>query len=299
MSNDWQYYSLKAISRMICLLPYSWILFGGKIIGTLYYHIAGRQRQRALRQIQECLGLSVEEAEKTIASLFRKLGQAFLEIMYIPALTPEKMQRYVTIENRHYLDEVMKNGQGAVILTAHIGNWEWLGAALAMSGFPVASISKSQPNDQHTRILNEYRRSAGIKIFTRGTNELVIAARALKEGLFIGLLSDQDAGPDGLFVNFLGKMSSTPIGAAFFAKKFQVPVVPVFMVRNPEGRNRVVIQQPLYYQDTGNKKMDTYHFTVEGTNIIDAMIRQYPDEWLWFQKRWNTKPSEQRVEEQA
>src|SRR5471030_1029110 len=85
------------------------------------------------------------------------------------------MQGYVTIENRHYLDDAMKNGQGVVLLAAHIGNWEWLGASLDMAGFPVASVIKRQPNDQHTRILNEYRQMAGIEIFTRGTSELISA----------------------------------------------------------------------------------------------------------------------------
>lgn len=299
MTGHRQYYLLKTISRIICLLPYSWVLLLGKVIGTLYYRIASRQRERALSQMQECLDLSREKAEQDIKSLFQKLAQNVLEVMYIPSLTPEKMQQYVTFENRHYLEEVMKNGQGVVLLAAHIGNWEWLGASLAMAGFPVASIIKVQPNEQHTRILNEYREFAGIRLFTRGTTEVLSAARALKEGFLVGLFADQDAGPNSIFIKFFGKMASTPMGPAVFAQKFKVPVVPTFIVRKPEGGHRVMMYPPLYYQDTGNKEKDLYDFTAKATNIIENIIRQYPDEWLWFQKRWNTKPPEQRMEEQA
>ena len=299
MSNAWQYYVLKSISRMVCLLPYHLVLFLGNHMGKLYYRIANRQRQRAIQQIQECLGISAKAAETVIYSLFRKLGQTFLEVMYIPAITPDKMQEYVIMENSHYLDDAMKNGQGVVLLAAHIGNWEWLGASLAMAGYPVASVIKRQPNDQHTRILNEYRQLAGIEIFTRGTTELISAARALKQGRLIGLLADQDAGPNGLFMEFLGKVSSTPMGPAVFAQKFQVPVVPVFIVRRPEGGHRVIMHEPLYYQDTGSKDEDIYRFTQEMTNIIESTIRQYPDEWLWFQKRWNTSKPLERLGEQA
>ena len=299
MSNAWQYYVLKMMSRMVCLLSYSWVLLLGDNIGKLYYYIASRQRQRALSQIQECLGISVEAAEQTITSLCRKLGQTFLEVLYTPALTPAKMQEYVTIENRHYLDQAMSNGQGVVLLAAHIGNWEWLGASLAMAGFPVASVIKRQPNDQHTRILNEYRQMVGIELYTRGTTELISAARALKHGKLIGLLADQDAGPHGLFIEFLGKMSSTPVGPTIFAKKFSVPVVPVFIVRKPAGGHRVIMHQPMYYHDTGKVDEDIYRFTMETTKIIEETIRQYPDEWLWFQKRWNTSQPEQRMGEQA
>lgn len=299
MSNAWQYYALKMISRIVCLLPYRGVLFVGNNIGKLYYHIAGRQRQRALRQIEECLGLSKIQAEETIRSLFRKLGQTLMEVLYIPALTPEKMQEYVTIENRHYLDEVTTDGQGVVLLAAHIGNWEWLGAAMAMAGFPVASVIKTQPNEQHTRLINEYREMTGIEIFTRGTTEVISAARALKQGRMIGLLADQDAGPNGLFIEFLGKMSSTPTGPTVFAKKFKVPVVPIFIVRKPEGGHRIIMHEPLYYQDTGQVESDNYNFTVKITKIIEETIRQYPDEWVWFQKRWNTTPPQERTGEQA
>lgn len=299
MSNAWQYHALKSMSRVVCLLPYSWVVFLGKAVGNLYYHIAGRQRQRALQQIQECLGISLETADQIIASLFQKLGQTFLEVMYIPAVTPEKMQEYVIIENRHYFEQAVQNGKGAVLLTAHFGNWEWLGASLAMAGFPLASVIKRQPNDQHTRLINEHREMSGMEIFSRGTSELINAARALKQGKILGLVADQDAGPKGLFVEFFGKMSSTPMGPAVFAKKFNAPVIPAFIVRKPEGGHKVIVHEPLYYQDTGNEEEDIYRFTVEMTNIIEGMIRQYPDEWIWFQKRWNTSKPEERMGEQA
>ena len=299
MSNAWQYSTIKNISRMVCLLPYSWVLSLGNAMGKLYYRIADRQRKRAINQIEECLGISTGEAEATIGRLFRKLGQTFLEVMYIPALTPEKIQNYVTIENRHYLDEAVKQGKGVILLAAHIGNWEWLGVSLAMAGFPIASVIKTQPNDEHTRILNEYREMAGIKIFTRGTTELISAARALKQGNCLGLFADQDAGPNGIFVDFLGKVAATPAGPAVFAKKFKCPVVPVFMVRKSAGGHQIILHEPLYYQDTGKVEEDHYHFTQKVNHIIEETIKQYPDEWLWFQKRWNTKVSQENMGEQV
>ncbi|MDF2636219.1 MAG: lipid biosynthesis acyltransferase [Pelosinus sp.] len=292
MSNAWQYYLLKGLSFIICLLPYKGVLWLGEILGKLYYRIAARQRRRALQQMQESLGISLETAEKHISSLFIKLGQTFLEMLYMPVLNRETMDQYVTIENRHYLAEAVEQGRGVVLLTAHIGNWEWLGAFLAMNDFPMAAVIKRQPNDQHTRILNEYRELVGIEIFARGTAELVSAARALKSGKVLGFLADQDAGTSGLFMEFLGKMASTPTGPTLFAKKFNAPVVPAFIVRRPEGGHKVILLESFYYEDTGNEIEDTYNMTSKMSKIIEQTIRQYPDEWLWFQKRWNTPYSE-------
>ena len=285
-----QYHLLKLISNLISLLPYRVVLWLGKrLMGPLYYHIAAKQRRRAIAQLQESLSCSDADAERIVRSLFIKLGQTFLEILYSPALTRDNITDYITIENRHYLADALERGKGVVLLTAHIGNWEWLGAALAMDGFPMATVVKRQPNDQHTRILNEYRQKAGIEVFARGGSELVGAAKALKQGKVLGFLADQDAGASGAVISFLGKMASTPLGPAVFAKRFQAPVVPIFIVRRPEGGHRVLIHPPFYYEDTGNEDRDIYNLTLKMTQIIEDTIRAYPDEWLWFQKRWNTR----------
>jgi len=254
----------------------------------LYFRTACKQRKRAMRQIREGLGLSKEEAAAVIRRSCIKLGQTFCEVLYMPALNQDIIKRCVTIENRSYLEEALAQGKGVVFLTAHLGNWEWFGAALAMNGFPVADIVKNQPNDQHTRILNEYRQMFGIEIFASGTGEIVGAARALKKGKLLGFFADQDAGREGVFVEFLGKMASTPLGPAVFARKFKCPVVPGFIVREADGRHRITIHPPFYCDQTGDAQADLYNLTVRMTKIIEAAVKAHPDEWLWTMKRWNT-----------
>ncbi len=287
-----QYKILKILSYVICRLPYSWVLVLGKAFGKLYYRVAARQRKRAIAQMQESLGISAKQAESITVDLFNHLGQTFFEVMFMPALTPAKMRQYVKFENMHYLQDALAEGNGVVLLTAHIGNWEWLGASLAMEGLPLTTVIKRQPNDQHTKILNEYREMTGIEVFASGTTELVAAAKALKKGKILGFLADQDAGYNGVFVNFLGKMASTPLGPAVFAKRFKSPVVPVFIVRNPAGGHKVLINEPLYFENTGDETADLTLITEKMTGTIENTIRQYPTNWLWFQKRWNTKYDE-------
>ncbi|HWR05918.1 lysophospholipid acyltransferase family protein [Sporomusa sp.] len=285
----WQYHILKAASRLVCLLPHSLILSAGKLFGRLYYRFAGKQRRRALKQITERLSLTHSEAEAIIRSSFLKLGQTFLEVLQMPALNNENITERVTFENRHYLDEALAQQKGVVFLTGHLGNWEWFGAALALSGFPVADIIKRQPNAQHTRILNEHRQMFGIEIFASGTSEIIGAAKALKKGKLLAFFADQDAGYEGVFVDFLGKPAATYLGPAVFARKFKAPVVPGFIVRNPDGTHRILLQPPIYFEDTGNPDADLYNLTERMTRIIETAVKTYPDEWLWFKKRWNTE----------
>ncbi|WP_018702916.1 lysophospholipid acyltransferase family protein [Anaeromusa acidaminophila] len=290
MSNEWQYHFLKALSRLVCLLPYACVVRLGRALGFLYWYIAPKQRRRGIRQMKERLGLSQDEAVAVMRRLCGNLGQTFLEIMFTPKLDAQRIIQLVEIENRQYLEEAVARGNGVVFLTAHIGNWEWLGAALSMTGFPMTSVIKRQPNDQHTRLLNEYRERVGIEIFARGTAELVGAAKAMKKGKILGFLADQDAGVDGIFLEFFGKPASTPLGPAVFARKFKAPVMPVFIVHKPDySGHRVLIYPPLEYENSGDEKENLRQLTLKMTQLLEEVIREHPDEWIWFQKRWNTR----------
>lgn len=284
-----QYYLIRFISKLVSLLPYGIVILLGKTFGKLYYHVVPRQRELASKTMQRGLSISAAEADKIVRRLFTKIGMTFFEVLYMPALSQQNINQLVEIENRHYMEEAVNKGHGVVLLTGHVGNWEWLGATLALAGFPLTSVIKKQPNEQHTRLLNEYRQMVGIEIFARGTAEMIAAAKALKHGKILGFLADQDAGESGIFIEFLGKMASTPLGPAVFAKRFKAPIVPTFIVRRPEGGHKALIYPPLYYEDTGNEQADMRRVTEQMTKILEDIIKKYPDEWLWFQKRWNTK----------
>ena len=288
----WQYQLFKIVSRILCLFPYPALLFLGRGVGFIYYYAAKKQRLRAEQAIRERLAVDGKTAERIARSMCTKIGQTFLEVLYMPRLTKAKINELVTIDHPEYLWDAVKEGHGVVLLTAHMSNWEWLGASLALNGYPLTSVIKRQPNDQHTRILNEYRQQVGIEIFARGTTELIGAAKAMKAGKILAFLADQDAGKDGLFMPFLGKMASTPAGPAFFARKFKAPVVPAFIARKEAGGHQVHLLPPLYYEDTGDPEGDAYRLTERMTKTVEDVIRRYPDNWLWFQKRWSTPAPE-------
>lgn len=283
------YYLLKTMSAIISHLPYKLVVRIGYVLGHIYWLVAKKQRIRAEETMQERLGLSEAEAKKHIKSLFVKTGITFLEILYMPALNKDNIRGLVTFDRPEVLWEAIAEGQGVVILACHMDNWEWLGAALALYGFPISAVGKPQPNRVYSDFMNELRTGAGQEIFSRGTSEILGCARAMKKGRMLGLVADQDGGYDGIFVPFFGKMAATPAGPAYFARKFKAPIIPTFIVRK-EGNygHKVFVKDPIYYEDTGDKKADDYNVTLKMTQVIEEIIREYPDNWLWFQHRWNT-----------
>lgn len=284
------YRTLMCLSACLSALPHPFVLFLGRILGNLYYVLIKKQRNRAIAQMMPALGVSEAEAQRLVRLSFINLAQNMLEIMCLPKLNKENFQKYIEMVHLERLQDALAEGHGVVVLTGHIGTWEWLSASLALSGIPVTAIAKPQPNEQYTRVLNELRATVGVEIFSRGTSELLAAGRALKAGKILGFLADQDAGPGGAFIEFLGRTASTPMGPAVFSKKFSAPVVPIFILRQADGRHRVEVHEPLRYEDTGDADVDLYQFTVVMTELLERVIREHPTQWIWFQKRWNTPP---------
>ena len=210
-------------------------------------------------------------------------------MFYMPALNSQNIKKLVQFDRPDILDAAMAENRGVVMLACHMDNWEWLGAALALNGYPLSAVEKPQPNRIYSDFMNELRRGVGQEIFSRGTSEILGCARAMKKKRMLGLIADQDGGYDGIFVSFFGKMASTPTGPAYFARKFKAPIVPIFIVRNPDGYgHKAIVSDIIHYPFTGDQRADDYAVTLQMTQQVEKVIREYPSNWLWFQHRWNT-----------
>ncbi|MBR1397089.1 MAG: lysophospholipid acyltransferase family protein [Selenomonadaceae bacterium] len=287
------YKSLMLLSRLVRCLPYDALLFIGKILGNLYYLLIKKQRQRAIQQMMPALNVSEAEAKVIVRASFVNLARNVLDILYMPNLNKNNLSEYIEIDHLERMKDALAEGHGVVVLTGHVGTWEWLSASFTLNDLPVTAIAKLQPNAEYSRVLDDLRATINVEIFNRGTSELLAAGRALKKGKILGFLADQDGGPGGAFIEFLGKTASTPMGPAVFARKFRSPVLPAFILRQPNGRHKVVIGEVMRYEDNGNTDEDLYKFTEKMTRILEKIIRENPTQWLWFQKRWNTPPEMQ------
>ena len=278
------------LSKIICLMPYGLLMALGRLLGNLYYLFVKKQRNRAIAQMMPALNVSESEAKKLVRESFVNLAKNMLEIMYMPNLNHDNLPQYLEIDHMERMEAALAEGHGVVILTGHIGTWEWLSAAFTLNGMAATAIAKTQPNADYTKALNELRSKINMEIFSRGTSELLMAAKALKQGKILGFLADQDAGPGGAFIEFLGRTASTPMGPAVFSRKYNSPILPCFILRQASGRHKVVIGEAMRYEDTGDTDKDLFNLTVKMTRILENVIRENPTQWLWFQKRWNTAP---------
>ena len=290
-----KYRLLKYFSACLCCLSHKNLLRLGHVLGILYFKLIAKERRRAVERMMKSFHNTEDEANELIKKSFINLSQNVLEILWMPRLKRDGF-KYIEFEGLDILKREYAKGRGIVILTAHVGTWEWLAAGLVHAGFSVTALAKTQPDSQYTKLLDEYRAEVGVEIFARGAaSELLAASRALKKGRILGFLADQDAGPHGAFIEFLGEVCSTPMGPAVFARKFQSPVVPAFIIRQSDGTHKIEISEPIVYNDTGDGNADLIDFTRRMTKVIEDEIVAHPTQWIWFQKRWNTRPEQQKT----
>ncbi|MEI6285643.1 MAG: lysophospholipid acyltransferase family protein [Bacillota bacterium] len=289
-SIDYAYYAVKYFSNAVCLLPYKLILTAGRAVGAIGYRLLHKQRTRAIFQARECLGLSQPEAETMIKKMFSNFGMMILETLYLPRAVKGKLQEVCSVDGLENVDTFQSAKVGTIILSAHYGNWEWMGAYAAQLGLTISSIARVTERGID-RYLSELREMVGLKIFRKtGRTVAAGAIKSLRDGDLLFMTMDGDAGGDrGAWIDFFGKKSSTHTGPAYFAAKYNAAVVPVFMRRTATG-HVMKVYPAIYYEETAvDKDAGIANFTQKLANIIEAEIRQHPENWLWFQKRWNTK----------
>ncbi|HWR41079.1 MAG TPA: lysophospholipid acyltransferase family protein [Patescibacteria group bacterium] len=285
------YWTVKMIGWLVCLLPSSWALRIGYGLGTLCWPFVPRRRkQMAEDNIMRSLEVDRPTAQRIARRSGVRFGPLFMEVLRLPLLNRENIRRFVRFEGEQHLWEALQHGRGVVLATAHSGNWEMLGAALAMYDFPIIGIAQRQTNRDMNRLINEYRTGTGMPIvYKQGVRDMV---KLLGEGKIVGLLMDQDNLGDGVFVEFFGRLASTPQGAAALARLKGSPIVPVFISSQGDGTHLATAHPAVWLEKTPDRERDIFVTTQQLTRIVEQHIRDHPAEWFWLHNRWKTPPPE-------
>src|SRR5207244_4177482 len=153
---------------------------------------------------------------------------------------------------------IARAGQtGAIILTAHFGNWELLAYAHGLLGHPITLVHRPMHNPLFDRAITEIRTAAGTRAIKKKAAAKE-ALRALKGHCILAIPSDQNHTRSfGVFVDFFGKRACTTPGVARLAMLTGAPVFPVFLVRAGEGyRHRIELLPEVEMVSTGDREAD-------------------------------------------
>jgi KDO2-lipid IV(A) lauroyltransferase len=273
------------------ILPRSFCLILGEGLGTIVYYLDGKHRKIAFSNLAVAFGphLSVQEREKKVKASFRHFGRAFIDVLKTRHRRLNSIRRLLVFEGREYLDQALEEGRGALLFSAHYGNWELAPACISQLG-RLHVVARSLDNRFLEKELSRIRRGLGAEVIYKRLAVKPIL-RALKSKAMVAILIDQNVLRDqAVFVDFFGKPAATTPSLATFFLKTKAPIVPVFCYPASKGRYQLKILPPLKIDLSGNDRQDVLKITQLCTKIIQEQIMKNPEYWFWFHNRWKTRP---------
>ena len=267
----------------------------GRRLGTVMRVISPRHWRIVMTNLRLAFGR--EKSEEELAEIgracYEHLGKCLVEFFRLPAMSREDIRRVTEFRGSEHLDAGLAQGRGVILLTGHLGNWELVGTRIAAEGYPLTVIARAQRDDRLTAYIQRTREEVGMRVFHRET-AVRESLRALRSNELVGILLDQNAGDEGVFVEFFGHLASTAPGAAAFALRTEAAVVPTFGWRRPDDTHVVEIGEPVPLIRTGDREKDIVANTGRYTKIIENLIRVHPAQWFWLHKRWKSRPPVER-----
>lgn len=256
-------------------------LFIGRLFGDFIYFFIRKRRLVVYANIIGTIGKTWprKKVQALVRECYRNLALNFIEFLTFPWQTKKSINSFVHARGTEVYEPLLAEKKGSILLTAHFGNWEILGAWLGFNGYPLYAMNKKQKGI-FANLVTEYREMCHINLVFKGSF-LKGAMKCLKNGGILGMLADQG---NGKVVSFMGKKTGMPYGPASFARKFNAPVIPVFSRRLSNGDHEIIAGPPIEIVKTGDPEKDNYVNTIEFTKKIEQFIIKYPADWFWFHK---------------
>jgi len=294
LSHRLEYATFRAAFAGFAALPRRLALRAGAWLGEVLYLLDVRDRRVALFNLSLAFPEHSEaERRRILRASCRNLGRVAAEFCHLPQLDRQRLEHLVSFADRAAWERTITRAEqsGAVILTGHFGNWELLAYAHGLLGHPITLVHRPMHNRLFDDEITRIRERPG----TRAIKKKAAAKEALRVLKRHGILvipSDQNQVQSaGVFVDFFGKPACTTPGVARLAMLTGAPVIPVFLVREGEsGHHRVEVLPDVEMVSTGDKDEDIRVNTQRCSDVVEAMIRRYPEQWIWFHKRWKTRP---------
>jgi KDO2-lipid IV(A) lauroyltransferase len=286
-----EYLGVISFVRGVRLLP-DWMAVGlGGVLGRIAFDLLRIRRRVTVANLRGHIdrGRIGSDAVTLGRRAYMNFGRAIAEFARLPCIDVPYIRNHIRMEGLTHLDKALEEGKGAVLVTGHFGSWELMGCALVRLGYPLAFVVGVQRNRLVQGLMNRLRGECGIPVIE--PTSLLETTRALRQNRFIAMLSDQDAGGHGVFVDFLGEPASTHAGAARLAFLTGAPVITGFIIRTGVTRHRIVIEEPIHIDRSLERDESVLRVTQAYTRTIEAYVRRHPDHWLWAHRRWKTGPS--------
>jgi KDO2-lipid IV(A) lauroyltransferase len=254
------------------------------MIGWCLGYIAGlipsRERRITKRQLQAFL--PEVHSWTLIPRVFANAGRTAFESLSLRQIT-KNHARYIRCEGWQTVDAWVRDDRPIVTLTAHTGNWDLLAAYVIARGIPLTTIGREARNAHAQAVLQWIRNRYGIETIWRsdkaGLKRLI---QCLKERRVVAALIDQDTRVESIPVPFFGEPAKTPVSLITLGRRSNARFVSAFLFRTGWFSYTAFVEE----LPDGPSEADILNAY---NQRLEHLIKRFPDQWVWFHKRWRTR----------
>jgi KDO2-lipid IV(A) lauroyltransferase len=288
------YFVARLVIGFFGLLPRSLGALIIRAIASFAYWVDVHHRHIAIVNLRIAFPeISDKERSRIARKSFQNTAMNLLEISWLPSLTPSNIASLVDYDPQMGLENyraAQAKGKGILYLTGHFSSWELLPSAHALHGYPLSFVTRPLDNFPFERYLLRIRESKGNRVINKKNSARQIL-KELKSGGAAGILMDQNTSPqEGVFVNFFGIPAATTTSVALFALRTESPVIAGYLTPMRSGRYTISFLPPIEVVRTGDMTRDLEINTRMFNEVLEQIIREQPESWLWGHKRWKYQP---------
>ena len=287
MKNIFEYILFLSFSKFFQLLGLNLSRRFSFLIAALFYYVIPIRKKTVLENLHNAFPDYDEKKLKRIAfGSYKSFAIALAEILYIPAMSKEDIEKQVDCNNLELIREKYEENNGVILLSAHFGNWEFMATSLAAQlNIPISVVIKPQRNPYVTNWMNKAR--------TKWNNEIVplgISIRqtyqTLKDKKVVAMVADQRGPEESIKINFFGRDLSVLTGPAVLSLKTGAPVLYGISVRQDDYSYKSVMTEISKENLPKSNEEKIKELSQRHMSYLEGFIRKYPEQWLWMHKRW-------------
>lgn len=276
------YYLLRVGTFFLSVLPVRMMYPLGRFLGSIAFSLLEKHRNQTIENLRMAFPLkSDKELRKIARGVFSNVVANFAELVHIPKLNKNNIDLWVKRHGTERIDAALLRGKGIIGMSAHFGNWEFMGPSMGIAGYEGVIIAKKINFYKYDEYIKKIRFSNGTETIDREESPKKIL-KVLRQNKILGMLADQDIDNiEGVFVDFFGKPAYTPTAPVKLAMISHAPIIPCYMVRNGR-RYDCFIEEPIYVEvkPGDDKEKAVKYYTQKWTSILEKYIRKYPDQWV-------------------
>jgi len=233
------------------------------------------------------------EADRIIRECYRHMGTSAAEFVHLPKMDAAYIREHFRIEGaEHVRESLVGRNQPAMAMTGHFGNWELLSHVYGAMIAPAAFIVRPLKNEILDRIVTERRECVGNTVIPK-EDSVKDLMRVLRKRILLGILIDQNVDrPKGILVDFFTRKAYTTFGIARLALAMNAAIHPAFIFRDPERKFHHVLRfgPSIAIDPAAPREEEVARVTRRCNEELEKVIREAPDQWMWFHRRWKTRP---------